>query len=414
MADLVVVGAGPVGLWTALQIKKRQPDLKIDIYERYEQYQRSHILRLDHWSLLLYGRNSKDKREKQFFNELTGKDLGKIMLQPAGSLFIKTNDLEAALKSYALDQGINIKKELVTCPHLLMKQHPECTQFIAADGAHSKMRNGLLGEDSLKDYPLQYIVEVKYQVKGKATKLNSLNANKQLNNMAFEYVGKEKNGVTPITIRFFLNKEDYKKLPEASFKSPLTINSPGLPHSLEHDIKTYLSMRSKNSSEQYCEESGKLTKLILSLYSAKKFAILSSNQAWFLVGDCAMGVPYFRALNSGLLLGSRLAQILCGDKWPANNLNNKVVLYNIHQPLHVTTEFAIARGKDFLLDSYDAIRKMIGSNIEGIDDYQEYSAFSCIETNITPTIENSDDNINALKNNYSNPTDIKPMKKKKV
>jgi 2-polyprenyl-6-methoxyphenol hydroxylase-like FAD-dependent oxidoreductase len=380
MADFVIVGAGPVGLWTAIQIKKRKPHLNIDIYERYEQYQRSHILRLDHWSLLLYGRNSKDQREKQFFNELTGKDLGKIMLQPAGSLFIRTNDLEAALKSYAIDQGINIKRELVTCPNLLMAQHPECTQFIAADGAHSKMRNSLLGDGSLKDYPLQYIVEVKYQVKGNAIKLNSLNANKQLNNMAFEYVGKEKNGITPITIRFFLSKEDYKKLPDASFKSPLTINSPGLPESLQKDIKTYLNMRSKNSTEQYCEQSGKLTKLILSLYSAKKFAISKENQAWFLVGDAAMGVPYFRALNSGLLLGSRLAQILCSDNWPANNLKNKISLYNVHQPLHITTEFAIARGKDFLLESYDAVRKMIGANIEGIDEYQEYSVFSCIES----------------------------------
>lgn len=382
MEEVVIVGGGPVGLWTALQIQKRQPKWSIHIYERYEEYKRSHVLRLDHWSMLLYGRNNKDEQENIFFNEVTGKSLNNVLMQPANSLFIRTNDFEAALKKYAITKGINLHIQTITSPEHIMEQHPDCKQFIAADGAHSKMRNQLLGEDSIKEKPLQYIVEIKYQVKGKAQKGNVLKTNKILNNMAFEYVGKEKNGMSPVTLRFFLKKSDYENLPNASFKEPLSIDSPILPTSLKKDIEAYLSMRSNKYGEEYCKDSGKLTKLILSLYVAKKFTVKKDKKAWFLVGDAAMGVPYFRALNSGMILGSRLSQILCSDNWPINNdLDKKVFFYNLHQPMHVKTEFLIAESKNFALDCYDSIRKLISFSDDDIENYLNTNidslAFSC-------------------------------------
>ena len=47
MADVVFVGAGPVGIWTAIQIQQRCPEADIVMYERHEKYQRNHVLRLD-------------------------------------------------------------------------------------------------------------------------------------------------------------------------------------------------------------------------------------------------------------------------------------------------------------------------------------------------------------------------------
>ena len=73
MKETIIVGAGSVGLWTAIQIKKRQPNNNITIYERYEKYQRSHVLRLDHWSMMLYGKTKRDDFETAFINEVTGK-----------------------------------------------------------------------------------------------------------------------------------------------------------------------------------------------------------------------------------------------------------------------------------------------------------------------------------------------------
>lgn len=358
MADVVMVGAGPVGLWTALQIKKRNPHWDIVVYERHEQYQRSHVLRLDHWSLLLYGRNTKDAREHQFYDEITGKQLSQIMTSVADSVYIRTNDLEAALKSYARDKGIRIQTRTIANPEQVMQEHPECTMFIAADGAHSKMRASLLGEKALDEYVLQSIVEVKYKVKGSAIKANMLETNQNTNHMVFEYVGREKEGFSPVTLRFFLDEKTYKNLPDASFKSPLAIDSPLLPQTLKEDIQKYIGLRTHAGDSGFCHDTGFLTKLNLSLYCARKFAIEVDGKAWFLVGDAALGVPYFRALNSGLILGSRLAQILTSESWPVGSgIKGKMGFYNFHRPLHITTEFTIARGKDMALKGFDMFRK---------------------------------------------------------
>lgn len=388
MFDAIIVGAGPVGLWTALQLHKRNPSWKILMYERHTTYQRSHVLRLDHWSLLLYGRNSKNPREKQFFQEITGKNLSGIMKNAASSLYIRTNDLEAALKSYALDSGITIENLHIKDPQELMAMHPACKYFIAADGAHSPMRNALLGQESLSTHPLQYIVEIKYQAKGSVTKLellnNHLKINQVMKHMAFEYVGKEKNGVTPVTLRFFVDKKTYEAIPNATFKDPLQVGSPDIPDQLNKDIQSYMTIRAEHANEIQCSNSAKMTKLILSLYSAKKFAIDYGTQAWFLVGDCAMGVPYFRALNCGLILGSRLGQILSSKSYPGQKLSRQVSIYNFHRPLHIATEFTIARGKDLGLESYNWFRKVSSKltsaqweESELLEKYQHQHAFGC-------------------------------------
>lgn len=65
-ADIVFVGAGPVGLWTAIQAKKRNPQAQIQVYERYTEYQRSHVLRLEHFSMLLYGKKARTLWKKGF------------------------------------------------------------------------------------------------------------------------------------------------------------------------------------------------------------------------------------------------------------------------------------------------------------------------------------------------------------
>lgn len=361
MADIVIIGAGPVGLWNAIQIKKRRPQWDVQMYEKYELYQRSHVLRLDHWSLLLYGKNIKNEHEKKFYEEVTGKGFLEIVAQVAGSLYIKTNDLEAALKNYAKSLGIKIDLKNISSVEEVMLLHPECTQFIASDGAHSKMRTELLGENSKDTEDLQNIVEVKYQVKGKTKMLGNVgeqfNHNQNFNHMAFEYVGREKEGLTSITLRFFIDRKTYDTLPKAEFKSPikLGINDETLPQCLIDDVNHYFEIRQKEFNDEIVEGSKTLTKLTLSVYTAKQFAIKKSHAAWFLVGDAAMGVPYFRALNCGLILASRLAQILCAK----DNLDKKVNLYNFHQKLHVATEFNIAKSKNALLIGYDWLRKIL-------------------------------------------------------
>jgi 2-polyprenyl-6-methoxyphenol hydroxylase-like FAD-dependent oxidoreductase len=357
-ADVVIVGAGPVGLWTAIQLKKRRPNLDVQLYERHEEYQRSHVLRLKHLSMLLYGKNSLDPHEQAFHVEVTGKNLAKLFQSVAGSVFIRTNDLEQALKTYAQALGVRVAYERVDSPQSLMEEHSGCKIFVAADGAHSRMRAALLGDEAVRDYPLQYVAEIKYQANGPAGQLDFFNdqykANKLLSHMAFEYVGREKEGVTPVTLRFFVDRKIYDSLPDASFKNPVMLGDQRIPVRLVKDINTYMNVRAARAGEQYREGSGKLTKLALSLYAAKRFAVTENDRSWFLVGDAAMGVPYFRALNSGIIVGSQLGFILTRDYLSDAN---KARIYNAVRPLNIGWEFTAARFKDLGLMAYDQFRQ---------------------------------------------------------
>ncbi len=362
MADIVVVGAGPVGLWTAIQAQKRDPNLEIQVYERYTEYQRSHVLRLEHFSMLLYGKNSKSKAEREFYEEVTGKKLGTLSAafgQAVGSVYVRTHDLEKALKTYASKLGIKIAYEKMEEPDSVMALHPECKMFVAADGAHSKMRQQLLGQNDKIDIPLQYVVEVKYQANGKAGTLDfsseNYKTNKLMKNMAFEYVGREKEGTTPVTLRFFVDKKTYDALPQASFKDPLTLADGRIPAQLARDIQTYMNVRATKAGEEYREGSAKVSKLTLSLYAAKKFAVAKDkDRSWFFVGDAAMGVPYFRALNAGIIIGSQLG-IIMTRKWLSQKA--KALVFNMIRPLDIAWEFTTARSKNVAIKTYDAFRR---------------------------------------------------------
>lgn len=359
MADIVIVGAGPVGLWTAIQIKKRQPDADIQIYERYQTYQRSHVLRLEHFSMLLYGRNSNDPLEKQFYNDVTGKSLVGTFVAAAraGAVYIRTNDLEKALKSYAKALGINIDFKKIEDPQAIMGEHPECRSFIAADGAHSLMRTALLGEDAIKHYHLQHVAEVKYQAEDSSGPLklrHQYKTNKISRFPVFEYVGKEKDNIRPVTLRVFLDKGTYNALPEATFKAPLSLYDPDLPEPLVESISTYMNVRQTKTGENYIPDSGKLSKLRLSVYASKRFALRKADKSWFFVGDAAMGVPYFRSLNSGLIVGSQLAWVLTRKSLSDRG---KTMAYNFCRPFDIAWEFTYARLKNLGLKAYDEFRK---------------------------------------------------------
>lgn len=358
-ADVVIIGGGPVGLWTAVQVKKRRPEAHVRVYERYAEYQRSHILRLENFSMNVYAKKNGDEAEAAFLQEVLGEKLANSFKAAAGAgtVFIRTNDLEHALKEHARALGIETVLRRIDTPQQAMDENPSCKTFIAADGAHSKMRTALLGEEAVTDYPMQYVVEIKYQAEGRAGTLDFLGdqykANKLLSNMVFEYVGREKEGKTPVTLRFFVDADTYGGIPQAGFKDPLAVNDARLPAALRQDIKTYMNIRAEKAGEVYAQGSAKLSKLTLSVYSAKKFAVVKEGRGWFIVGDAAMGVPYFRALNAGLIMGSQLAGIVT-RKYAAPSV--KAAAFNLLRPLDKAWEFTGAHGKNMALRAYDAFR----------------------------------------------------------
>jgi 2-polyprenyl-6-methoxyphenol hydroxylase-like FAD-dependent oxidoreductase len=332
------------------------------MYERHEVYQRSHVLRLDHWSMLLYAKGEADEAAQLFYEEVAGVRLTAIQREFAKSFFIRTSDLETALLNYARRKDIDIRLQRIESPAEAEALHPEARFFVASDGANSPMRTPLLGPDSLEKHDLQYVVELKYEEVGNSQRFNTAQAwqyNRSLHHTAMDYVGKTKDGCTPVTLRLLLKSDTYSRLPEMTFAKPHLLETGGLPAKVEVDIRTYLATREAEFGVRMVPGSGKLSKLVLSMYASSKFAVKRGEAAWFLVGDAALGVPYFRALNSGMMLGSRLAQILAhkGRLWP-EQVDKKIREFNFHRPFHVVTEFMIARSKDAIIDSFGAVREL--------------------------------------------------------
>ena len=144
-------------------------------------------------------------------------------------------------------------------------------------------------------------------------------------------------------------------MPEASFKQPLNLASTEIPASLKQDIEHYMRIRAAQAGEDFIQGTEKLSKLTLSLYRAKEFAAQKHQRNWYLAGDAAMGVPYFRSLNAGMIIGSQLACILTRDSW---SNKNKIAAYNTCRPLDVAWEFTSASMKNMALKGYDTFRQL--------------------------------------------------------
>ncbi len=167
-ADVVFVGGGPIGCWTALQIKKRNPEASIVIYERKPVYERDHILSISRDSLFQWSKGSEGEADflKAIFNAQAtcsiaaglngglkpGEPKPQVDLEHVPHnrfsywrnlpkvLDIRTIDYESILKEECEKAGIKFVYEKIDDPDQVMDRHPECKTFIAADGANSKMR----------------------------------------------------------------------------------------------------------------------------------------------------------------------------------------------------------------------------------------------------------------------------------
>jgi hypothetical protein len=361
---IAIVGAGPVGLWTAIQIKLRNPQKEIVVFEQYVEYKRKHVIKLQYASLLLYACLTNYGFVSLLIKELLGISFGKILNEPLKSQFISTQTIESLFKELAIFLKIDVQYKKICSFDHLKRLCPDMGIAIFADGARSTLRAEVFGGQHLDRKDLQYVVEVKYQLNSKKISIAPLSKRvlekAKLNFMAFEYIGKPKEDVHPVTLRFFVDQETYESMPVNNHGSPLDLHSTGLPEKLKGDIKT-LMIFLENANDGSSSGVPAITTLILSVYAAKSFSTMHEGTPCYLVGDAAMGVPYFRALNSGLLLGSRLARFITRKRMPwltKNSTEKAMRAYEKYRAIHVTSEIATAMTKDWMLRLYSHVRQI--------------------------------------------------------
>ena len=128
--DVVVVGGGPVGLWTAIQGKLLAKDKEFLVIERNEEYQRGDI------RLQIEGSSLQTAVSYEPLELLTRSWANKT---------IPIKDLENDLIKVAREVGIHTIHQLADAS-TLQQQYPTAKLIIGADGARSSMREHFFGD----------------------------------------------------------------------------------------------------------------------------------------------------------------------------------------------------------------------------------------------------------------------------
>lgn len=354
--QVVCIGAGPVGLYTAIQIKLYCPELNIRMYEKYEEYQRKHVLKIDADS---YKEAHPSPEFQAILKDLSG--------------MVPTSYIEERLVAFAQELGIEMVYERVDSINALFERHPDCKIFIGADGSHSLMRQEIFKDRKKTEENLQYIAEYKYSIEGSSKELDRLThyvgALSLTNHFVTEYIGKEKEGTSQISIRFFIDEETFAEMQElgVSFKNPLSlqaakeIQTPGI-RQLRESLEAWLIARGDLQGDTIIEDSGKLTAINLPIYRSEHFSEEVEDRKCFLVGDAAMGVPYFRALNAGFLCANSLADCIAKDQSPeekADVQKRKKILFSSS---YAGMSAAMSKKDDCVLCVYERAAESIAEN----------------------------------------------------
>ncbi len=296
--DVIFVGAGPIGLATAIGLKSLDPHLSIVMAERYEEYQRKHNLIMDPTHL-------------EMFMKATGTEHIKILSDLLADLKknprIRTNKLEEALKKVAKQKDVEIIQHKVSKQDLEhLSESKEHSLIVGADGTHSAVSENLFPEDNQIKHEFDFVLQLRYDIvnEEKPQPLKSMAFFQQMARdgmIANEYVGKTENKVTPVTMQMMISKEEYKLLEQYTSKKPLKFdhkNIPKLPKRLSEFVGRYLVKTLQQKSVQLSDI--KISVNEAPATHAKKLVHKTSTGApALLVGDAALGLSYFKGLNAG-------------------------------------------------------------------------------------------------------------------
>jgi 2-polyprenyl-6-methoxyphenol hydroxylase-like FAD-dependent oxidoreductase len=320
--DIVIVGAGPLGLLNAIGLmKNKKPQPKIVMLEKYEQYQRGHNLSVDHLQLKKFIKACGDDQK-----------LNELYKRIKSNKRIRTNEVERFLREYAEELGVEIKTgtAVTDVEHEVYSAYPNAKLILGADGSHSTVSKQVFGEGNIQKFPFDYVMQLRFEVEGdglvKSCGLDALSAFMQAYGVACqEFVGKKgQDGKTPITFQVMISKEHFEQLyPIATSKSPILPFSAKqekreqVPSQLIDLVKGYLGMRishSTNNMQLVRVDDAKISVNEAPATRAKSVIRQEGNgRATVLVGDAALGLSYFKGLNAGIENAAKLLPALCSD-----------------------------------------------------------------------------------------------------
>lgn len=285
MTDIIFIGAGPIGLLAAIQLKLQCPEKEILMFEKYEIPVRNHAMYVEPSSF------AGMDRSKEFGTILDGIPTKVII-----------SDLEKTLRTYAVSIGINIEFEDIRDLSELKSRYPHTDYFVGSGGLRGIIHPQVFNNENQINEPLRYAVEIKYKAIGAARALNKFSelpgVLARCNHLVSEYVGRLKDELTPISLRIFINELEYQSMREATFKSPFTLEDRGrIPDDLYKSITRYLQGRELIAGERIDENSLKISTITLSIYASRQFCKREDGKTIFQLGEEGFACPFYRSFN---------------------------------------------------------------------------------------------------------------------
>ena len=313
--EIVIIGAGPVGLWTAIQTKLQCTNIHVIVYEKHREYQRSHVVSVN---------------PECFIDCKYNADLYICLERVLHKSTINIKCLEIEFKQVAEKLGIQFVYKAVTDIRDLHKSHPTASLIICADGAKSKCREQVFGNEYLFNEQLLYACEVAYTTENKTRKLKPILEAyptwKLTSCIVHEYIqlqsSQSSQSGSKVTLRFLVDSVTFASIKHATFKNPIHLSK--LPAHLLNNINTWMKIRHKCTGEIVTGEIS-VSSFMLGAFASKKcFQHINDKCTVVLVGDACCGVPFFRSLNNGLMCATKLS--ICIQNYTENEQNHAIIL----------------------------------------------------------------------------------------
>ncbi len=359
--DVVIVGAGPVGLTTACTLKALNKNINICILEKHDKNSRSHGLHVqgDSVGKIRGILNEALKNQNGSANQDEIKKLEDIFAEWWKNSFPRTNEIQDRLIDVATKMGISILRgkeyevndknyDLLFEPNKILKEidfHEEETideklsdtekklhaifekaqVIVGADGAHSYIRKRVMNNKLLGEKTLQYLIELKYETDGKTIPRNSFESSKEgslCGQLDFETISKSsKQGKKPATLHIFTDKETYENLRQkvngrlkGVFGNSWTLkeikdkakSNPKIKLIYQTFIKHLKSVKERGGS---CEDE-KISTLELRIFRSEDSLKKFGDKFVLLAGDANSGMVLERGFNKGLMEGALCAKAI--------------------------------------------------------------------------------------------------------
>jgi 2-polyprenyl-6-methoxyphenol hydroxylase-like FAD-dependent oxidoreductase len=304
-ADICIVGAGPVGLWTAYNILLNAPESKIVVYDKRADYARSHILNIDMKELI------------DNINHYSRADANLLILEISnlmqGSHHISTKALEDFLRTKVVAFGDRVEFRIAE----IKNPSVELQNFdiiIGADGARSIIRRKIFCDDLSVRENLQKVLMVSFDIdaadanrplRGYLANLSNIVKSKMIHDVRY---GTGVDGKIPVTLTVIPSRKMQTAMSGGPrfAADPWDVFGESLPGALKESVLKILKLQNIQPENL---QNLNIRCVELNNYAANTFT-KCNNAKWFLVGDSASGVPFFRSLNKGLKEGLYLANEL--------------------------------------------------------------------------------------------------------